>query len=151
MSYTPPPPPEGDGPEGQHGTPQDPYGGQYGGQYGGAQQPPGQYPTGPGYGAPSPTGNNTKAVVALVLGILGFVFAICCSLVGLVLGIVAIVLGRISRREISATGGAQGGDGMAKAGFILGIVDVVVAVSLIIVGIVLSAGGYDPFQFSTSP
>ena len=146
MSYTPPPPPEGSGPEGQHGAPQDPYSGQYGGD----QPPPGQYPAGPGYGAPPPTGNNTKAVIALVVGVIGLVFAFCCSLLGLVLGVVAIVLGRISRREIAATGGAQSGDGLAKAGLVLGIVDVVIAVALIIVGIVLSASGFDPFQFDPS-
>ncbi|MEO5710675.1 MAG: DUF4190 domain-containing protein [Nocardioidaceae bacterium] len=146
MSYTPPPPPEG-GSEGSYGAPQDPNGG----QYGGGQQPPGQYPPGPGYGAPPPTGNNTKAVIALVLGILGFVFAICCSLLGLVIGIAALVLGRLSRKEIALTGGAQGGDGMARAGFVLGIVDIVIAVILIILGIVLSANGYNPFQISTSP
>jgi hypothetical protein len=147
MSYTPPPPPEGGGPEGQSGSPQDPYGG----QYGAGQQPPGQFPGGPGYGPPPPTGNNTKAVIALVVGILGFVLAICCSLLGLVAGVVAVVLGRMAKNEIAATGGAQGGAGMAKAGFILGIVDIVIAVALIIVGILLSASGYDPFQFSTSP
>jgi hypothetical protein len=146
MSYTPPPPPEG-GSEGQYGAPQDPAGG----QYGGGQQPPGEYPAGPGYGAPPPTGNNTKGVIALVLGILGFVFAICCSLLGLIIGVVAIILGRVARKEIASTGGAQGGDGMAKAGFILGIVDVVISVILIIVGIVLSANGFDPLQLNTSP
>lgn len=150
MSYTPPPPPE-DGSEGSYGTPQDPNGGQYGGQYGGGQQPPGQYPPGPGYGPPPPTGNNTKAVVALVLGILGFVFAICCSLLGLVIGIAALVLGRLARKEIALTGRAQGGDGLAKAGFVLGIVDIVVAILLIIVGVVIASNDSSLFQFNTSP
>lgn len=158
MSYTPPPPPEG-GSEGSYGAPQDPnagqrgdaYGDPYGGQYGGGQPPPGQYPAGPGYGPPAPTGNNTKAIIALVLGVLGLVLAICCSPLTLVMGVVAIVLGRLSRKEIAATGGAQSGDGMAKAGFILGIVDVAVAVILIVLGIVLTANGYDPLQFNTSP
>ncbi len=84
MSYTPPPPPEG-GSEGSYGAPQDPNGG----QYGGGQQPPGQYPAGPGYGYGQPPKTNQKAIWALVLGILGIV---CC---GFVAGIPALILGNM--------------------------------------------------------
>lgn len=86
MSYSAPPPPP------SYGQP----------QYGGGPQPP--------------AGNNTKAIWALVTGILGL---LCCS----PLGVVAIILGRGAQSEIAQTG--QQGAGMAKAGFILGIIALV--------------------------
>ncbi|MFC5178892.1 DUF4190 domain-containing protein [Nocardioides taihuensis] len=112
----PPPPPPGGG---SYGTPPPPGDG---GQppYGGP--PPPSYGGQPGYGAPS-AGNNSKAVWALVLGILGL---LCCS----PLGIVAIILGRSAQSEIATSG--QGGAGMAKAGFILGIIALVFLVLQII-------------------
>jgi hypothetical protein len=85
--------------------------------------PPPPPPPGPGYGgygyaAPQ---TNKKAVWALVTGILSIV---CCG----PLGIVAIILGRGAEREIAFSGGAQTGAGMAKAGFVLGIVGLALAV-----------------------
>lgn len=99
--------------------------------------PPPGYGQQPPYGAPAPGGNNKKATWALVTGILGL---ICCS----PLGIVAIILGRGAQAEIATTG--QQGAGLAKAGFILGIVALVFFVIQIIV---LASGGVD-FDFSTS-
>src|SRR5688500_2844831 len=96
-------------------------------------QPPPPPPPGGGYGeqrygAPAPGGTNKKATWALVTGILGL---LCCS----PLGIVAIILGRNAEQEIRATG--QGGAGLAKAGFILGIV----ALALLVLQIILFATG----------
>ena len=86
-------------------------------------RPPGQG----GYGYVQPQ-TNSKAIWALVLGILGL---LCC---GLFAGIPAIVLGNMARGEIDASGGLQTGRGMAVAGFVLGIVDVAATVIAIIVG-----------------
>ena len=97
----PPPPPEYGQPYGQ------------GGQPWGQGQPYGQPP----YGQPQQT--STKAVVALVLGIVGVFF---CSIF---VGIAALVVGRSAVNEVDASGGRTGGRGMAKAGWILGIVDIV--------------------------
>jgi hypothetical protein len=131
MSYTPPP-----------GPPGNPYGGQGPGD--GPPPPPGQ----PGYGyGPTPTGTNNKAVIALVLGIVGLPLSLCCSVLGLI-GIPAIILGRTARREIAASGGGQTGDGLATWGFVLGIVDVVIGVLLFVIGIVLAASGHR-FGFNT--
>lgn len=108
--YTPPPPPPGYGqPEGGYGAPP------------------------PGYGGPAYGGapvQNKKALWSLILGILGFV---CC---GVVLGIVAIVLGQQAKGEIAASNGMQTGEGMAKAGVILGIIAIVV--NLVSIPIILS-------------
>lgn len=87
----------------------------------------------PAYGAPGPRGTNKKATWALVTGIVGL---LCCA----PLGIVAIVLGRGAEQEIRVTG--EGGAGMAKAGFILGIV----ALVLFALQIILFATGAFTFD-----
>ena len=148
MSYPPPPP----GPDDAAGTPPPPYGSAppppppsgstpppppppppYGGQP--PAYPP-AYPPAPGgyYGPPPPAGNQ-KALWAMILGIVGL---LCCS----PLGIAAIVLGVISKREIDESGGTQSGRGQAQAGFVLGIISCVVMV----LGIIFFATG----SFSTS-
>ena len=102
--------------------------------------PGGGYGQQPGYGAPAPAGNNKKATWALVTGILGL---LCCS----PLGVVAIILGRSAEQEIRVTG--QGGAGLAKAGFILGIV----ALAFLALQIILFATGALTFDgtFDTTP
>lgn len=102
--------------------------------------PGGGYGQQPGYGAPTPAGNNQKATWALVTGILGL---LCCS----PLGVVAIILGRSAEQEIRVTG--QGGAGLAKAGFILGIV----ALAFLALQIILFATGALTFDgtFDTTP
>ena len=123
----PPPPPSGGG---GYGAP--PPGGGYG------PPPPGGGYDG-GYGA-APTGTNSKAIWSLVLGILGLV---CC---GFFAGIPAIILGRMSQREIEQTG--QQGRGLATAGFILGIVSCVLGV---LSAILFATGAVDFPTSSTSP
>lgn len=151
MSYTPPPPPPEEGEPGDgsgatppgYGAPPPPPGG-----YGGAPPPP---PV--GYGGPPPgyggqPRNDSKAVTALVIGILSSVLGLCCGIFGLV-GIAAILLGRSSQKEIAMSGGALTGEGMAKAGVILGIIGCAVGVIVTIVNIVLYATGTTNFDFST--
>jgi hypothetical protein len=128
----PPPPPP---PYGQQPLPaypqQPPAYGQQPPAYG--QQPPayGQpgYPVNP-YGAPAPYGatrGNSKALWGMICGIVGVLFC------GIILGIVAIVLGNQAKSEIAASQGTQTGEGQAKAAVILGIVDLVLSVLLIAV------------------
>jgi hypothetical protein len=102
------------------------------------QQPPGVPPLPPGapapgyyggYGPPAPT--DGMAVASLVLGIVG-VTMICAYGLGLVPAIIAIVLGRMSKQKIDASGGQIGGRGLAQAGFILGIVTTVMTVFVIV-------------------
>ena len=109
------------------------------------QPPPPPPPPGggygqPAYGAPAPAGNNKKATWALVTGILSL---LCCG----PLGIVAIILGRNAEQEIRVSG--QAGAGMAKAGWILGIV----ALALLVLQIILFATGSLSFDgtFDTTP
>ena len=99
--------------------------------------PPGYGQQSP-YGAPVPQGTNSKAIWSLVLGILGI---LCC---GFFTGIPAIFLGRSAQNEIAQTG--QGGGGMAKAGFILGIISIVLGVITILLyatGVLDLRGSFD--------
>ncbi|HEY3481169.1 MAG TPA: DUF4190 domain-containing protein [Nocardioides sp.] len=85
--------------------------------------PPSQYggnPYGGGpYGGPPPGGRG-KATASLVCGIVGLL--VC----GLILGIVAVVLGRQAQSE-----GQRGGP--AKAGEVLGYIDIALWVVVIII------------------
>ena len=90
--------------------------------------PPPGYGQNP-YGSPQAQGTNQKAIWALVLGIVGL---LCCG----PLGIGAIILGRNAQTEIAQTG--QQGAGLAKAGFVLGIIALVF---LVINLILLATGG----------
>ena len=92
-----------------------------------------------GYGYAQPK-TNQKAIWSLVTGILGL---ICCGLIG---GIPALILGNMAKKEIAASGGAETGAGMAQAGFILGIIAIVLG----ILGIIAFATGMLP-STSTSP
>jgi hypothetical protein len=79
------------------------------GQPGPGQYPaPGQYPV-----APAPTSG--KATTSLVLGIVSLV---AC---GLLLGIPAMIVARQAKQEIRASNGQLGGEGLATAGFVTGL------------------------------
>lgn len=109
----PPPPPPGYGPPG----------------YG----PPGYGPP-PGYGYGPTRSTHGKAVAALVCGIGAFV--VSCPFVA----IAAVILGPQARREIAADPARYEGDGLAKAGQILGWVNIglwVVGIIIVIIAVVL--------------
>jgi len=92
-------------------------------------------PPGYGYGyAPTygPSRTNGMAVASLVLGIVGW--ALCG--IG---SILAIILGVVARNQIRASGGREAGDGMAKAGIILGCVFLGLLVAYIIVAVIIAA------------
>jgi ABC-type Fe3+ transport system permease subunit len=94
--------------------------------------PPGQYPP-PPYGAVPPR-QHGSAVTALVLGILSFVV---CGL----LGIPAYIVGK-AEQEIRASNGLLTGEGMAKAGWILGLIAMILmVVALVVVVLVFALGG----------
>ena len=76
-------------------------------------------------------GRSGRAVTALVLGILSIPLAIFFAIVGLILGIVAIVLGATARSDALRRGLENAGQ--AKAGLICGIVGAVLAVANIII------------------
>ncbi len=80
------------------------------------QYPP--YTPPPSYGypqAPPPPPTNGLAVASLVLSLLGLVGIL--PLLGTILG---LIFGYSARNQIAQSRGTQGGEGMAKAGIIIG-------------------------------
>ena len=62
---------------------------------------------------------SSKATTSLVLGLISLVFC------GLLLGIPAMIIGRQAKREIRESRGQVGGDGLATAGFVTGLIGTV--------------------------
>lgn len=73
------------------------------------------------------TGRNGLAITSLVLGIVGLFI----SFYGIV-GLIALILGFVARRQIARTG--QRGSGMALAGIILGAVGLVWGIISAVIG-----------------
>ncbi|WP_063042454.1 DUF4190 domain-containing protein [Nocardia pseudovaccinii] len=108
--------------------------------------PPGQYPPPPGQGQPNYWQESPKrkglAITTLVLGILGFLS--CWTLIGgYLFGFFALIFGIIALVKIRS--GSAGGTGMAVTGLILGVLALVAAVVLSIVGwsFFVDSGGKD--------
>jgi len=80
--------------------------------------------------------NHPQAVAALVLGVVGLVI---CSYVG----IAAFIVGRRARKEILAHPQRYSGLGMATAGWVMGIVGIVLAVLITLFVVIGLAGGWD--------
>jgi len=72
---------------------------------------------------------NALAIVGFVLSIVG----LCC--LGIILGPIAIILGAVAKNQIKASNGTQGGDGLALAAIIIGIVNVVIYIALFALGV----------------
>jgi hypothetical protein len=85
-----------------------------------------------GYGYTATPGTNGLAIASLVLGIA----QIFLCIIG---GILALVFGYISRRQIDESGGTQGGRGMAIAGIILGWIGIGLGIAYIVVIIIVVA------------
>ena len=91
--------------------------------------PPGQYPV------PPVPPNSSKATTSLVLGIVSLV---AC---GLLLGIPAMIVSRQAKREIAESQGRLGGDGLATAGFVTGLIGTIWSVVGAIVLVLLIVFG----------
>ena len=85
------------------------------------------------------------AIISLIAGILSVLLVLtsCCILpilsssFGLVLGILALILGLVAKKKIKEEGGLPSQSKMASAGFILGIVGIVLGVIGLAVGIIV--------------
>jgi hypothetical protein len=94
------------------------------------QPMPGPPPPPQGWHASGPVqSTDSKAVVALVLGILSLVTTFCY--LGLPLGIPAIVFGTLAHRDIRRSDGLSGGRGMATTGIVLGALGVLMFIGWI--------------------
>jgi hypothetical protein len=86
---------------------------------------------GAGGGVGPPT--NGKATASMVLGILGLLFL---YLIGPVL---ALIFGYQAKNEIEASGGAQGGRGMAIAGIVMGWIGIGFAILFLLIWLITGA------------
>lgn len=134
MTTPPPPPPPGGVPP----VPPPPPGGGYPPV---PPPPPGQPPVPPpppGYGSGGgmpgsvPQGNNGLAIASLVLSIVG----VCCG-IGSIIG---IVLGFVAMNQIKKTG--QSGEGLAKAGIIIGFITLAIGIVWWIFSLASGNGSY---------
>jgi hypothetical protein len=114
-------------------------------QYGG--YPPPGYPPAPpqpyaGYGPPAAAPRNGLGVAALVVAILGLVSSFSVA-GGVILGIVAVVLGFVGRARVKK--GEANNGGIALAGIILGVLGIVIGLAFIKVwlGVFDEVGGGD--------
>ena len=79
-----------------------------------------------------------KATASFVVGIIGLIAAVAFALLGLLLGIVASVLGSVGKKEARAQGKTNAW--MGSAGFWLGIAAIVLAVAnMVLAGIILAS------------
>lgn len=95
-------------------------------------------PVGPGGLPVAPT--CAKATTAMVLGICGLVFAFCCPLVGLVLGILAIVFGNQAKQQIAANPLWAADQGKAKGAVLMGWISIPLAIVVGIVSVIIQLG-----------
>src|SRR3954447_26796126 len=84
---------------------------------------------------PVPAPSSGQATTRLVLGIVSIVMC------GLFVGVPAMILSRQAKREIAASQGRLGGDGLATAGFVTGLIGTVWSVLAAILLVVLIAVG----------
>lgn len=84
--------------------------------------------------------NKGFAIASLVLGIAAIVPGCCCTVFGMIiLGVLAIVFAVLFNK---ANPSEVPGKGMAKAGFILGIVAIVLAIALFIASLFMGSFNY---------
>lgn len=101
------------------------------------QQPYQQYDP---MGGQQPQGGKGMSVAAMVLGIVAIVGACCCTYVGIICGVIAVILGIISKKKQHE--GAQ----MALAGIICGAIGFVIGLVTLIINLVNIANGNNPLQ-----
>jgi Domain of unknown function (DUF4190) len=86
------------------------------------------------------TSTNGLAITSLILSIIGLPLYFCYGF-GIIFGIAALIFGYIARSQIKQSGNQQGGDGLAKAGIIIGWIPIAFMVCGISIIILLSILG----------
>ncbi|MBD0862270.1 DUF4190 domain-containing protein [Gordonia sp. zg691] len=140
-------------PGAQYGQANDPYQAPaYGSAYGSATPYGAAQYGGYGYGTPAAQSTNGKAIAAMVCGIVGVISLVACFFfsffLSIPIGIAAVVLGFLSRRDIEQSNGTQTGAGMGLTGIITGALSILGGVVWVVLFIiVLAAGGTDSYYY----
>jgi uncharacterized membrane protein YvbJ len=74
---------------------------------------------------------NGLAVASLVVSIIGLICSCCCGL-GLIASIPALIMGVISKMQISNLSRNEKGDGLAMAGIIISVIGIMAAITIIV-------------------
>lgn len=101
----------------------------------GASSPVGEQSATPVADAARGGNRNGLAIAAMVLGVVGIVFAFFFAAAGIVLGIVAVIIAIVARRRGEAIPGR--GRGLIIAGIVLGSLSIVIGIANIILALVL--------------
>jgi len=114
------------------------------------QQPPAGYQTfgQPGYGPVAQS--HGKATTSMVLGIVGLVSVfVCYGILGVILGPLAFFMGRSAEKEIDLAPNAWSNRGMARAGWIMGLIQIIIAVIAVIglVAVIIWVASSDGSEF----
>ena len=82
------------------------------------------YPSGPpaGYGYPGSAGTDGYAIASLICSIIALPGILCYGVPGIILGGAGFFLGRAALKRIRVSGGFKAGQGVATAGWIIGVV-----------------------------
>lgn len=83
------------------------------------------------------------SIASLVLGITGIVPGCCCTYIGIILGILAVVFGILFLRENK---NLVDGKGLAIAGIVLGAIAVVLNIVLIIIGVAFYTTNWNEYN-----
>ncbi len=102
-----------------------------------------------------PTPRDSRALAAFILGIISIVMIVvyCIPLLAIfscfqpVIGIIAIILGNIARRDLEARGGPETDRKRARQGMIMGIVSTVLYLVLVILGLLLGPSISNEFNW----
>lgn len=88
--------------------------------------------------APPPLAPTTPglAIASLILGIAAIALFLCCNLVGIISGILAVIFGHISMSRIKKQPDIYTGRGLAAAGLITGYIGISLNIIITIVGII---------------
>lgn len=121
------------------------------GAYGPLPQPAGApYPTFPATAGPywggARSGTDGFAIAALICALIGIPGFICYGVPGILLGGLGLIFGLVSRGRIRASNGYKSGSGLATAGWVIGLVDIVLGAGFLIVIIVFAV-----MQSSSTP
>lgn len=91
------------------------------------------------------TKKNGMATASMVLGIISLALFWTVWL-GLIVGVVAIILGVVAKNQIKADPSMAGSAGQAKGGLIMGIIGVVLAIVMIVIGLLFINAVEDQFE-----
>ncbi|WP_051062224.1 hypothetical protein [Ilumatobacter nonamiensis] len=101
--------------------------------------PPGYQAYGQPGSAPG-SQSNGKGTAAMVCGIIGLVMLLLCGVFSVVISPVAFFLGRSASKEIEAAPGQYSNAGQAKAGWIMGLIGMILVAIWLVVVVIVVAG-----------